>query len=172
MSHPSQQSASGLGLEHREALGKRSRARDDNGSRGSSAPSHPAGRGDVTGSQDDNVYVSVWFLACNRVCDPLRVWLCHVAPLRAGVHPHPALSPLGRYQRCSKQRAPGTAGYGWPQTWHKISDRRVGPLRDWQAGKQRHCGLQERCAQPYFRFVFPSSLGFSLLRKAKFVVLI
>ena len=50
----------------------RSQARDDSGSRGSSAPLHAAGDGEVTGSQDDTVYVSVWFMASNDVCDPFK----------------------------------------------------------------------------------------------------
>lgn len=96
------------------SFGERSRARDDSSSRGSSAPLRAARDGDGSGSQDDIVYVSVCFLASNYACEPLRVWLCHVAPLGAGVKPHPPLFPLGKYQGCSKERAPGTAGYGWP----------------------------------------------------------
>lgn len=115
MSHPFKQSAlgNGAGGGKQRSFGERSQARDNSGSKGSSAPLHTAGDRDVTGSQHGIIYVSVCFLASNYVCDP-STWLCHIEPLGAGVKPHPALFPLGRYQGCSKERAPGTAGYGWP----------------------------------------------------------
>lgn len=52
MSHPFKQSASGNETEAERSFGKRSQAKDNKGSRGSSALSHKAGDGEITGSQD------------------------------------------------------------------------------------------------------------------------
>lgn len=72
------QSASGNSTGAQRSFGERSQARDNSSFRGSSSPSHTVGNRKVTGSQDDNVYVSICFLAFNYGCNPLRVWLCCV----------------------------------------------------------------------------------------------
>lgn len=104
------QSTSGNSTGAQRSFGERFQARDNSSFRGSSTPSRTVGHRKLTGSQDGNIYVSIWFLAFNYGCHTLRVWLCHVAPLGAGAESCPAL--LGRHQGCSKMKAPGIVWYG------------------------------------------------------------
>lgn len=97
------QSASGNSTGVQRSFGERSQARDSSSFRGSSTPSHTVGSTKVTGSQDDNIYVSIWFLASNYGFNSLRVCLCHVAPPGAGVQSH--LCPPGETPRVFKDES-------------------------------------------------------------------
>lgn len=104
-------SASGNSTGAQRSFGERSQAKDNGSFRGSSTPSHSVGNRKVTGSQDDNIYVSIWFLASNYGCNSLSVWLCHVAPWGHEYSPIlPSQGDTNRVQRWKLQGLYGMAG--------------------------------------------------------------